>query len=80
MRDKIISIIKEVGKSQDLLLDFSNESITLKDLNIDSLAAMNLIMEIEEKLSVTLDDEILINIKTLGQLIDSFEKKLSNNN
>ena len=80
MRQKVIDGIKEIAKAQNLSIDFSNTSTTLKDLNIDSLAAMNLIMELEEKLNVTLDDEILLSIKTLGELIISFEKKLSNSN
>ncbi len=69
---KIESVIVEVAKSNNIKIDISNKSIELKKLGIDSLAAMNLIMQIEEKMSKTLDDSVLINIKTLDDLIKAF--------
>lgn len=70
---KVIDIIKEVAKKNNIKIDFSNVDAPLKKLNIDSLASMNLIMEIEEKLGVTLDDSLLLEIKTLKDLIQAFE-------
>lgn len=72
--DKILEAIKEVARKNNIKIDFSNLNISLKKLNIDSLAAMNLIMEIEDKLKVTIQDEILLKIKTLDDLIDVFKK------
>lgn len=77
MIDKIINSIKEVCKDENISIDFNKMDSTLKDFKIDSLAAMNLIMKVEEKIGVTLDDEILINIKTLGDLVDAFNKKIN---
>lgn len=74
MEDNILKAIKEVAKAEKINLDFSKLNTTLKDLRIDSLAAMNLIMKIEEKLGVTLSDDILLSIKTLEDLINAFEK------
>lgn len=75
MENKILQAIKEVAKEEKMNIDFSKLNVTLKDLKIDSLAAMNLIMKIEEKLGTTLSDETLLQIKTLEDLIHAFEKK-----
>lgn len=72
--NKILDTIKKVSSDNNIKIDFKNINVTLKDLNIDSLSAMNLIMLIEEELKITLDDDILLNIKTLNDLINAFEK------
>ncbi|MCV3753912.1 acyl carrier protein [Ureaplasma zalophigenitalium] len=51
-----------------------NEEANLKTLGIDSLAAMDLIVDIEDALNVRLSDEELVSIQTLGDLIKTFEK------
>lgn len=73
---KIEKIIDEVAKENNIKLNFSDLNVDLKSIGIDSLAAMNLIIQVEEKLGVSLDDEVLINIKTLSQLIDAFNQKI----
>ncbi len=73
---KVTDTIKEVAKAENINIDFSNPDTNLKDLKVDSLAAMNLIMKIEDKLGVTLEDEKLLNIKTLNDLIKAFQEKL----
>ncbi len=72
---KVIETIKQVAREENININFSNPQTSLKDLKIDSLAAMNLIMKIEEKLQVTLADEKLLEIKTLDDLIHAFEEK-----
>ena len=74
MSKKIEDSIKKVANKNNIKIDFSNPDKDLRSLNIDSLAAMNLIMQIEEDLGVTVEDEKLIKIKTLKDLIDAFNK------
>ncbi len=74
--NKIEQAIKEVCGDEKINIDFSHPDATLKSLKIDSLAAMNIIMKIEDKLAVRLDDEKLLSIKTLGDLIEAFNKKI----
>lgn len=76
MQNKILAIIKKVSKENNINIDINNTHITLKEAKIDSLAAMNLIIKIEEELNVCLDDETLIKIKTLDDLVNSFLDKL----
>ncbi|MGL4950285.1 MAG: acyl carrier protein [Mycoplasma sp.] len=65
-------IIIEVAKNNNIKFDLSKKDTSLKHLNIDSLAAMNLIIQIEEKTNKTLDDNTLLSIKTLDDLIKAF--------
>ncbi len=73
---KVVNVIKTIATKNKIKIDFDNLQKDLKSLKIDSLAAMNLIMQIEEELKVTLDDEKLISIKTLEDLIKAFEEKI----
>ncbi len=74
MSNKVVDAIKKVAQNNGIKIDFSDMQRDLKSLNVDSLAAMNLIMQIEEELGVTLDDEKLITIKTLNDLVEAFSK------
>jgi acyl carrier protein len=73
---KIIDAIKTAAKNVNVELDMSENSFsqTLKSLNVDSLAAMGIIIEVEKTLKVRLPDEDLASLKTLGDLVHSFEK------
>lgn len=69
----IEQIILEVADANNIKLDLKNKLVELKMLNIDSLAAMNLIIQIEDKTGKVLEDEKLMKIKTLDDLIKAFE-------
>lgn len=69
----IEKIILEIAKKNNIKLDLNKKDVSLKSFNIDSLAAMNLIIQIEEKLNKTLDDDVLMSIKTLNDLINAFQ-------
>ncbi|MDR1235348.1 MAG: phosphopantetheine-binding protein [Mycoplasmataceae bacterium] len=73
---KIINAIKKASQEANvsLTLDPSTYNSTLKSLDVDSLNAMSIIISAEKILNVRLPDEDLANLKTLGDLIQSFEK------
>lgn len=72
----VLGQIEKIAKQNKISLKKNNLGLTLKDLGIDSLEMMALIVNIEESLGVTIDDETLNQIKTLGDLVNAFEKKL----
>ncbi|MDR3257381.1 MAG: phosphopantetheine-binding protein [Mycoplasmataceae bacterium] len=76
--EKIISAIKKAAQDAGvkLTLDPSTYESTLKSLNVDSLNAMSIIINTEKALKVRLPDEDLATLKTLGDLIHSFEKQV----
>lgn len=71
---KVEQVILEVAKKNHLNININKVDANLKTFGIDSLAAMNLIIQVEEKLNKTLDDNVLMQIKTLGDLIEAFSK------
>ncbi len=70
---KSLDIILEVAQQNNIKLNKNNLDATLKEIGIDSLATMDLIIKIEEKINVQLDDNILMEIKTLKQLANAFD-------
>ncbi len=72
---KVESIIQEVANANNIKINFNKKDDDMKSFGIDSLAAMNLIMQVEEKLGFQLEDEQLMKIKTLADLIEAFSKK-----
>ncbi|MDR0675137.1 MAG: phosphopantetheine-binding protein [Mycoplasmataceae bacterium] len=73
---KIIEAIRTAANEAGIkiTLDPSTYDSTLKSLNIDSLNAMSIIINAEKSLNVRLQDDDLASLKTLGDLIRSFEK------
>jgi acyl carrier protein len=50
-----------------------NASLT-EDLGADSLDAVEVIMALEDKYGLTIDDDTASSIKTVGELVDYIEK------
>lgn len=66
--EKINKILSKNNIS--LKLNDSNIKKNIKELGIDSIVVMSIIVEIEEELKITLDDNKLMNLKTAKDLID----------
>ena len=54
--------------------DVTRESRLFEDLKADSANVMMLIMDLETAFDLTVDDEILATIKTVGDIVDYLEK------
>ena len=66
-------IVKELNVNPDkITLDAS----LADDLGADSLDAVEVIMELEDKYSITIDDESAKSIKTVKDLVDYIEKTM----
>ncbi len=72
----IKKIIQQVANENSVKLDLNNPNLTLKETGIDSLALLNLIFKVENKLGVRLEDSELVKIKNLQDLINAFSKKI----
>lgn len=71
-----IEIINRVAKNKGINVDLSVKDLnnTLKESKIDSLAAMTLIVAIEEELNILIADEDLIRVRTLNDLVNAINK------
>ena len=76
MDKNILSKINKIAKQQEvnIVFDDSNKNMTLKELGLDSLSVVSILVGVEDELGVHLPDEVLGDIKTVEQLVDVFEK------
>lgn len=72
--DKVNNILSK--NNINLKLNEKNITMNMKELGVDSIAVMSIIVEIENEFKITLDDNKLINLKTAKDLIDAIEDSL----
>ena len=53
----------------------ATEATAFADLGFDSLAMLDLVWEVEDAFGIQIDDSELVELKTVGQLLDLIEKK-----
>ena len=56
--------------------DVRMESRLLEDLKADSASVMMLIMDIESEFDITVEDEMLTSVKTVGDIVNYLEKQV----
>ncbi len=71
LEKQIIDIIKEKTNSKEV-----TKSTELKNLGIDSLDLLDLVIEAEHKFNVHLEDERLIKLKTVSDFIKEVKSKM----
>jgi acyl carrier protein len=77
-RDQLLEILREATVS---VLGCEPEAVTAKahfadDLEADSLALVEIIMAIEDRLDIQVPEEDLKDVRTVGSAIDLLEKKV----
>lgn len=73
----LLNKMKEIISSQlslDKNIEISNDTRLKEDLNIDSLSAAELILTVEDELNITIDDELILSAKTVGDIIEGINK------
>ncbi len=65
-------ILSEFVEKKDITLESE-----LSDLGLDSIDKANVLFAIEEKFSITFDDEEMFSFKTVGDVINSIKSKLN---
>ena len=76
LEKNIIELIRECQSDLFVDSDISENSNLIEELGFDSITLMQLIIEIEEKYQITMDDAVfeqIINVKGLANLV---EKKI----
>lgn len=71
--DKIKDIMaEELGKDRNQV---TLESDIIKDLGLDSLDIVTLIMAVEDEYGFTADDDEIVSLKTVGDVVNYIEKQ-----
>ncbi|MGL5630509.1 MAG: phosphopantetheine-binding protein [Mycoplasmoidaceae bacterium] len=75
-KSNIIDLINQTAKrfNINVKVNINDLSKTLRDINIDSLAAITIIVEIESLLKIQIDDDKLKSISTLDDLVNSISE------
>lgn len=71
MKNRVLNIIAEQFNMN--VADLKEDMSFSDDLNIDSIDLLELIMSLEEEFDIEIDDEMLENIKTVGDVINYLE-------
>ena len=64
--DMLLQLLRDVGKKQST--EIRDENDLADDLGIDSLGQVELVSVIESRLGVTLEEEKMANVRTVGEL------------
>ncbi len=71
--DKVKQLIAEhLNKSVE---EITEDKEIVKDLGADSLDIVEMLMALEDEFGVTVSDEDAIKIKTVGDIVNTIEKK-----
>jgi acyl carrier protein len=78
MNKLVFDTIKKVANDRNVKVNLSEKNLntTLKEMKVDSLEIMGIIVDTENQLNVRIPDDDLGSIKTFGDLITAFDKQL----
>lgn len=65
-----------VATTFEVAQDELSEETTLDELSADSLDRVELLTELEEEFDTTVDDDVLVELSTLGECVDAIEEAL----
>jgi len=72
--EKVVELI--VGQLPVDAADVKMESRLFEDLGADSANVMMLIMDLEAEFNLTVEDEMLTGIRTVGDIVEYLEKNV----
>ena len=78
MNKDILNKINKIAKDLNINLSVENKDKTLKELGLDSLTVIGVIVKLENELKIHVSDEALGEIKTLEQLVQVIENAIKN--
>jgi acyl carrier protein len=74
VRSEVLKVFRQHASAE---LSVSEESHLVADLGIDSLGVMEILADVEDSFKLTIPDEALRHVNTVGDVADAIEKRLS---
>lgn len=71
-KEKLEKIITKISKNKTITPETS-----LKELGLDSLDLVEVLMEVEEELDIQFEEDEMLNLKTVQDVYNSIESKIS---
>jgi acyl carrier protein len=78
-REEIIGLLRDAmreSSTQDADWDAVLESTAIESLGFDSLSILDLIYEIQQKFKVEFEAESMVDIRTVGDLVDFLQRRV----
>lgn len=76
IKKELMSIIDPYVHDKQLLSGVSEQSDLITDLQINSAHIVDIVLDIEEKFNITVDDDAIGEMNTVGESISIIKKKL----
>ena len=73
LRDQVFRRLLAVSDAKKTAADINSATSLREDLGIDSLNLVALAAELEDELALSIDDEVLGRIQTIGDLFNAIE-------
>ncbi len=74
--EDLVSHLVEASDEDITAEDVTPETLLREDLDLGSLQAITLVMDLEENFGIVVEDEELERLETVGDLYDLIESKL----
>lgn len=75
IKEELVQIIDPYIQEKDLLKDLSETSNLINDLKINSAHIVDIVLDIEEKYDIMIDDDSIAQMGTVGESIDIILEK-----
>lgn len=70
IKEELLNVLKRfIVKKLPQGIELTEDATLRKDLKIDSADMIDIVLEIEERFSIKVDDEQLDRVKTLGEMV-----------
>lgn len=76
IRDKVIEQLIEASDEEVKKEDVSESTLLRDDLDLSSLQAVTLVMDLEDEFGIVIDDEEIEQLSTVGDVLAIIESKL----
>lgn len=77
IKKELLSIIDPYIDEKDLTTDISESSDLINDLNINSAHMVDIVLDIEEKFDIMIEDDFIGKMDTVGDALDIIGEKLN---
>lgn len=71
--EEVISGLKKIAKNKDITMDS-----TIKELGLDSLDVVDVLLEMEEKYNIEFSNEEMLSFKHVKDIVEAISKKWIN--
>lgn len=76
IKDELKEIIGDYVQEKDLLTSLSEDHELINDLKINSAHIVDIVLDIEDKYDIMIEDEAISKMGTVGESIDVIFEKL----